>query len=143
MKQIAILGSTGSIGCQALEVIESHSEEYSVYALTANNNVDRLIEQARKFVPDTVVVANEAHYEKLKNALSDMPIKVYAGAEAISINDNRIVSFANTLHTIDGGTHEQAFRQTVTRVVNKYAHDFPSRHYQASRPLKIGYLAIH
>lgn len=84
MKQIAILGSTGSIGCQALEVIESHSEEYSVYALTANNNVDRLIEQARKFVPDTVVVANEAHYEKLKNALSDMPIKVYAGAEAIN-----------------------------------------------------------
>ncbi|MBO7247622.1 MAG: 1-deoxy-D-xylulose-5-phosphate reductoisomerase [Bacteroidaceae bacterium] len=84
VKQIAILGSTGSIGCQALEVIESHSEEYSVYALTANNNVDRLIEQARKFVPDTVVVANEAHYEKLKNALSDMPIKVYAGAEAIN-----------------------------------------------------------
>ena len=59
MKQIAILGSTGSIGSQALDVIEKHSDEYSVYALTANNNVELLIEQAKKFQPDTVVIANE------------------------------------------------------------------------------------
>lgn len=84
MKQIAILGSTGSIGSQALEVIEAHSEEYSVYALTANNNVDLLIEQAKKFLPDTVVIANENHYSTLCEALKDLPIKVYAGSDAIN-----------------------------------------------------------
>lgn len=84
MKQIAILGSTGSIGSQALEVIESHSEEYSVYALTANNNVELLIEQAKKFQPDTVVIANENHYQRLCEALKDLPIKVYAGSDAIN-----------------------------------------------------------
>lgn len=84
MKQIAILGSTGSIGRQALEVIESHSEEYSVYALTANNNVELLIEQAKKFQPDTVVIANENHYQRLCEALKDLPIKVYAGSDAIN-----------------------------------------------------------
>ncbi len=82
-RQIAILGSTGSIGTQALQVIEEHSDLYEVYALTANNRVDLLIEQARKFLPDVVVIANEAHYEKLRDALSDLPIKVYAGAKAI------------------------------------------------------------
>ena len=84
MKQIAILGSTGSIGSQALEVIEAHSEEYSVYALTANNNVELLIEQAKKFLPDTVVIANENHYSTLCEALKDLPIKVYAGSDAIN-----------------------------------------------------------
>ena len=82
-KKIAILGSTGSIGSQALQVIEEHSEQYEAYALTANNQVDLLIEQARKFMPDTVVIANEAKYEELKEALSDLPIKVYAGADAL------------------------------------------------------------
>lgn len=82
-RQIAILGSTGSIGTQALQVIEEHSDLYEVYALTANNRVDLLIEQARKFLPDVVVIANEAHYAKLREALSDLPIKVYAGAKAI------------------------------------------------------------
>ncbi len=84
MKQIAILGSTGSIGSQALEVIEAHSEEYSVYALTANNNVELLIEQAKKFLPDTVVIANENHYSTLCEALKELPIKVYAGSDAIN-----------------------------------------------------------
>lgn len=84
MKQIAILGSTGSIGSQALEVIEKHSEEYSVYALTANNNVELLIEQAKRFLPDTVVVANENHYPRLCEALKELPVKVYAGSDAIS-----------------------------------------------------------
>lgn len=82
-KQIAILGSTGSIGTQALQVIEEHSDRYEVYALTANNRVDLLIAQARKFLPEVVVIANETKYAQLKEALSDLPIKVYAGSEAI------------------------------------------------------------
>lgn len=83
-KQIAILGSTGSIGTQALQVIEEHPDLYEVYALTANNKVDKLIEQARKFHPEAVVIANEDKYQVLKDALSDLPVKVYAGAEALS-----------------------------------------------------------
>lgn len=84
MKQICILGSTGSIGTQALDVIEQHSDRYAVYCLTANNRYEMLAEQARKFRPAAVVIANEAHYESLKLLLADLPdIKVYAGAKAI------------------------------------------------------------
>ena len=75
-KQIAILGSTGSIGTQALQVIEEHPDLYEVYALTANNKVDLLAEQARKFQPEVVVIANEDKYGILKEALADLPIKV-------------------------------------------------------------------
>ena len=83
-KQIAILGSTGSIGTQALEVIEEHSDLYEVYCLTANNRVRELAEQARRFNPAAVVIANEAHYEELKSLLADCPdINVYAGRQAI------------------------------------------------------------
>lgn len=83
-QQICILGSTGSIGTQALDVIEQHSDLYEVYCLTANNRVQELAEQARKFHPAAVVIANEAHYEELKDMLSDEPdIKVYAGAQAL------------------------------------------------------------
>ncbi|MGL4851379.1 MAG: 1-deoxy-D-xylulose-5-phosphate reductoisomerase [Phocaeicola sp.] len=82
-KQIAILGSTGSIGTQALQVVLEHPDLYEVYALTANNQVDLLIEQARKFLPEAVVITNEAHYLKLKEALTDLPIKVYAGCDAL------------------------------------------------------------
>lgn len=82
-KQIAILGSTGSIGTQALQVIEEHPDMYEVYAITANNRVDKLIEQARKFQPEAVVIANEDKYQQLKDALADLPIKVYAGADAL------------------------------------------------------------
>lgn len=82
-KQIAILGSTGSIGTQALQVIEEHPDLYEVYALTANNKVEKLIEQARKFQPEAVVIANEDKYQQLKDALADLPIKVYAGADAL------------------------------------------------------------
>ena len=83
-KQIAILGSTGSIGTQALEVIEEHSDLYEVYCLTANNRVRELAEQARRFNPAAVVIANEAHYEELKSLLADCPdINVYAGRKAI------------------------------------------------------------
>lgn len=82
-KQIAILGSTGSIGTQALQVIEEHPDLYEVYALTANNQVDLLAEQARKFMPTAVVIANEDKYPRLKELLADLPIHVYAGADAL------------------------------------------------------------
>ena len=82
-RQLAILGSTGSIGTQALEVISEHPDLFEVYALTANNQVDLLINQARKFMPEVVVIANEQKYPELKEALEDLPIKVWAGSEAI------------------------------------------------------------
>lgn len=83
-QQICILGSTGSIGTQALEVIEEHSERFEAYCLTANNKVELLAEQARKFRPAAVVIANEARYDELCSLLSDCPdIKVYAGAQAL------------------------------------------------------------
>lgn len=83
-QQICILGSTGSIGTQALDVIEQHPDRYEAYCLTANNRVDELAAQARKFNPAAVVIANEAHYDRLKQLLADMPdIKVYAGADSL------------------------------------------------------------
>lgn len=83
-KQIAILGSTGSIGTQALQVIEEHSDQYEVYCLTANNRVEELAIQARKHNPAAVVIANEALYDRLNDLLADRPdIKIYAGAQAI------------------------------------------------------------
>ena len=83
-KQIAILGSTGSIGTQALEVIEQNDSLFEVYALTANNQVNLLIEQARKFRPEIVAIGNEQHYAQLKEALADLPIKVFAGDASIA-----------------------------------------------------------
>lgn len=82
-KKIAILGSTGSIGSQALQVIEEQSHLYEAYVLTAGNNADRLISQARRFVPAAVVIANETYYNRVKDALADLPVKVYAGADAL------------------------------------------------------------
>ena len=95
-RQIAILGSTGSIGTQALEVIEEHSDLYEVYCLTANNKVELLAEQAHKFKPAAIVIANEARYDELKSLMSDMPdVKVYAGAQAL----NEIVE-AEPIHMV-------------------------------------------
>lgn len=83
-QQICILGSTGSIGTQALQVIEEHSDRFEAYCLTANNKVELLAEQARKFRPASVVIANEDKYEELKKLLEDCPdINVYAGAQAL------------------------------------------------------------
>lgn len=83
-KQIAILGSTGSIGTQALQVIEEHPDLYEVYCLTANNRVEELAQQASRFKPAAVVIANEAHYDELKTALADCPdINIYAGKQAL------------------------------------------------------------
>ncbi|MCH5176409.1 MAG: 1-deoxy-D-xylulose-5-phosphate reductoisomerase [Prevotellaceae bacterium] len=83
MKKIAILGSTGSIGTQALDVIASNPDLFEAYVLTGNNNVDLLVKQARRFQPEIVVIANTQHYDAVQRALSDLPIKVYAGADAL------------------------------------------------------------
>ncbi len=83
MKKIAILGSTGSIGTQALDVVREHPDEYEAYVLTAHNSVDLLVRQAREFQPEVVVIANETHYASVRDALADLPIKVFAGADAL------------------------------------------------------------
>ena len=83
MKQLAILGSTGSIGTQALDVVRSHPERFSAHILTAGSNAELLIAQAREFQPDTVVIADERKYEQVRDALADLPIKVYTGEEAL------------------------------------------------------------
>lgn len=82
-KNIAILGSTGSIGTQALKIIKDYPDKFQAEILVANNNVDLLIQQAIEFQPNIVVIAKEEHYEKLKNAISHLPIKVFTGAKAI------------------------------------------------------------
>ncbi len=82
-RKICILGSTGSIGTQALQVIEEHSDLFEAYVLTAGNNADLLIQQARKFLPCAVVIADESKYDNVRTALSDLPIQVYAGSEAL------------------------------------------------------------
>lgn len=83
MKRIAILGSTGSIGTQALDVIRQHPDRFEAHTLTAGSNATLLIEQAREFRPDAVVIADESRYAEVRDALTDLPIKVYAGSEAI------------------------------------------------------------
>lgn len=83
-QKLAILGSTGSIGTQTLDVVAANPDMFEVYAITANNSVDMLVEQAHRFKPEVVVVANEQHYHKLQNALADQPIKVFAGSDAIA-----------------------------------------------------------
>ena len=82
-QQICILGSTGSIGTQALDVIKEHGDRYEVYALTANSRWELLAKQAREFHPAAVVIANDAYYEPLKEALADTDVKVYAGKRAL------------------------------------------------------------
>lgn len=115
-QQICILGSTGSIGTQALDVIAQHSDLYEAYCLTANNSVEKLAEQARKFNPACVVIANEALYDQLVGMLSDRPdIKIYAGedalnqvveAEPVDVVLASMVGFAGlvpTIHAIKAG----------------------------------------
>lgn len=108
-KKIAILGSTGSIGTQALQVIEGHSDLYEAYVLTANRSAGKLIEQARRFKPEAVVIADETFYESVRDALADLPIKVYAGANALCevVQDRNVdivlasmVGFAGLMPTI-------------------------------------------
>jgi len=82
-KQIAILGSTGSIGTQALEVIAEHPDRFEARILTANTRWQVLAEQARRFLPAAVVIADDRHYEALRSAINDLPVQVYAGADAL------------------------------------------------------------
>lgn len=91
-KKIAVLGSTGSIGTQTLDVIAQHPERFEAYVLVANNQADLLIEQARQFHPEVVVIGNRNNYQRVQDALSDLPIKVYTGADAIEqvVEDNEI-----------------------------------------------------
>lgn len=109
LKRIAILGSTGSIGTQALEVVDAHPDRFSVEVLTAHNNVDLLVAQALKYQPNMVAIGNEALYPQLKSLLEPEGIKVFAGAEAIaqlaavSTNDmvlTSMVGFAGLLPTV-------------------------------------------
>lgn len=108
-KKIAILGSTGSIGTQALQVIEEHSDLYEAYVLTANSSAGKLVEQARRFKPDAVVIADETFYESVRDGLADLPIKVYAGRNALCevVQDGNVdivlasmVGFAGLMPTI-------------------------------------------
>lgn len=80
---VAILGSTGSIGTQTLDVIDRHSELFEVYALTAHSNIDLLVEQAKRYLPEVVAIADERHYKTLRKALDGLPVKVFAGADSI------------------------------------------------------------
>lgn len=82
-RKICILGSTGSIGTQTLQVINEHQDLFEAYVLTAGRNADLLIEQARRFMPSAVVIADKSQYNKVQTALEDLPIQVYAGSEAI------------------------------------------------------------
>ncbi len=82
-RKICILGSTGSIGTQALEVISHHSDQFEAYVLTAGSNADLLIKQARQFNPCAVVIADETRYDLVSQALSDLPIQVYTGSDAL------------------------------------------------------------
>jgi len=83
IKRIAILGSTGSIGTQTLDVVRKNPDRFEVYAISAHRSVDKLIEQAREFKPEMVCIADEQYYDELKEALADLPCKVWAGAKAI------------------------------------------------------------
>jgi 1-deoxy-D-xylulose-5-phosphate reductoisomerase len=82
-KRIALLGSTGSIGNQALDILSKYPDKFVIEVLTAGNNIDLLIEQAKKYLPDSVIISNPIHYRKLKENLSDLPVKIYAGSDAI------------------------------------------------------------
>lgn len=109
-KNIAILGSTGSIGTQALDVVQKNSDKFQIEVLTANNNADLLIKQAKEFKPNAVVIGNEKEYLKVKDALEKDYIKVFAGNDAICQiveNDNihmvlsSLVGYAGVLPTIN------------------------------------------
>ena len=112
-KKIAILGATGSIGTQALDVVSQHPDLFEARVLTAGRRADLLIDQARRFLPDAVVIADESQYQYVQEALADLPVKVYAGEEAlcqvvegeqIDIVLTALVGFAGlkpTLHAIN------------------------------------------
>ena len=154
-KQIAILGSTGSIGTQALQVIEEHSDRYEVYALTANNRVQLLAEQAHRFHPAAVVVANEAHYDELRRLMDDMPdVKVYAGAKAldeiveagpINIVLTAMVGFAGlspTIHAIKARKAIALANKETLVVAGELIRDLASEYHAPILPVDSEHSAI-
>lgn len=153
-KQIAILGSTGSIGTQALEVIADNDSLFEAYALTANNQVDLLIEQARKFKPEMVAIANEVHYEKLKNALSDLPIKVFAGSDSIAqiaemqpvdIVLTAMVGYSGlkpTIHAVKAGKKIALANKETLVVAGELICDLVAKHNSAILPVDSEHSAI-
>ncbi len=154
IKNIAILGSTGSIGEQALEVIGAHPDLFRVEVITANQSVDKLIEQAKAFVPNTVIIADEQHYPKLQAALNDLPIKVFAGADSIEdvvsmssvdIVLTAMVGFSGLLPTINAIKHKKtialANKETLV-VAGALIKQLTSEHQVAIRPVDSEHSAI-
>jgi len=111
-KKIALLGSTGSIGTQTLDVISKFPDEFAVEVLTAGNNIRLLAQQARKFMPDSVVIGNEDHYYTLRDALKDIPVKVYAGDEAIE----QIVAGSNIDTVVAGMVGYSGLKPTISAI---------------------------
>lgn len=142
-KNIAILGSTGSIGTQTLQVIEAYPDDFSVEVLTANNNVDLLIKQALKFKPNAIVIANEVHCKKLKEALFNEDIKVFAGSEAIAqvvtmstidVVVTAMTGYSGLLPTVNaikaGKIIALANKETLVvagQLINKLVHDYKAK----------------
>ncbi len=138
-KRIAILGSTGSIGRQTLEVIEQHPDSFEVEVLVARDSVAELIKQARKFQPNAIVIGNKKRYHEVKNALASEPIKVYAGSDAINqivqsdtvdIVLTAMVGFAGLTPTVNaikaGKTIALANKETLVvagEIITRLAHE--------------------
>lgn len=112
MKRLAILGSTGSIGRQTLDIVRQHPDLFEVRVLTANNSTDLLIAQARKFLPDAVVIAQESLYKTVSDALEDLPIKVFAGSDAIC----QVVAFASVDVVLTAMVGFSGLRPTVAAI---------------------------
>ncbi len=153
-RQIAILGSTGSIGTQALEVIALHSGELAVSVLTAHNNADLLIQQARQFVPNAVVIVNQSLYPQVRDALTDLPIKVFAGEQAleqvvameeIDIVLTALVGFSGlrpTLNAIRNGKHIALANKETLVVAGKLVTDLAKEHRVSILPVDSEHSAI-
>ena len=154
-QQICILGSTGSIGTQALDVIRQHPDRYEAYCLTANNSVDKLVAQARAFSPACVVIANEDHYKEVQDALSDRPdIKVYAGKEALNevveagpvdMVLASMVGFSGlvpTIHAIKAGKKICLANKETLVVAGELILDLVRRHHVALLPVDSEHSAI-
>ena len=153
-KKICILGSTGSIGVQALQVIEAHDDLFEAYVLTANSQADLLISQARRYRPAAVVIADEGRYDYVREALADEPVQVYAGAEAlcqvvkmdaVDIVLTALVGFAGLRPTISaiesGKTIALANKETLV-VAGELVTDLCVRHRVAVLPVDSEHSAI-
>lgn len=154
-KQIAILGSTGSIGTQALEVIKEHSDLYEVYCLTANSKVELLAQQAHQFKPAAIVIANEARYDELKRLMDDLPeVKVYAGKQAldeiveadpIDMVLTAMVGFAGlspTIHAIKARKAIALANKETLVVAGELIQDLATKHHTPILPVDSEHSAI-